>query len=270
LLRKDDPDDPVPFDEYTDLIATGKSVLEERTPGPISWLEDRETEDAEVGTFEHLWPIVEEYATWDVIDDGDALEEYKRLLRTTPWKDCDCTICSEHSIEVAIWRGNNRNRRRGFHNTKRFYEQFESDLPRLLVATPASTGLLTYDDIESFLKTEREQFWAETHDLPVAEVGVAHAEGVSEWFAATPAVTTSTPNMTSLALANECVRYQGLYLYDADGWCDSLDTAQIETSDCSVHVFSDPAELREAVLDRLGYENEFVPNRIVQSGLGDY
>lgn len=51
--------------------------------------------------------------------------EYTRLLKEMPWKKCNCDICKSVGIEVAIFRGNNRNRRRGFHNTHVFYELFK-------------------------------------------------------------------------------------------------------------------------------------------------
>lgn len=38
------------------------------------------------------------------------------MLSEQPWKRCECNICKSVGIEVAIFRGNNRNRRRGFHN----------------------------------------------------------------------------------------------------------------------------------------------------------
>ena len=41
---------------------------------------------------------------------------YRDLLRARPWDKCPCPICKELGVEVAIFRGNNRNRRRGFHN----------------------------------------------------------------------------------------------------------------------------------------------------------
>lgn len=44
------------------------------------------------------------------------VEEYKRTLRDAPWKDCICGLCSIHGIEIAIFRGTERNKRRGFHN----------------------------------------------------------------------------------------------------------------------------------------------------------
>ena len=37
-------------------------------------------------------------------------------LKEMPWKKCKCSICKEVGIEVILFRGNNRNRRRGMHN----------------------------------------------------------------------------------------------------------------------------------------------------------
>ncbi|MEM2111076.1 MAG: tRNA-guanine transglycosylase DpdA, partial [Candidatus Bathyarchaeia archaeon] len=46
---------------------------------------------------------------------------YRRTLEDKPWKLCKCPVCKEIGIEVIIFRGNNRNRRRGFHNTYVFH-----------------------------------------------------------------------------------------------------------------------------------------------------
>ena len=54
----------------------------------------------------------------------DYESAYRRTLQDKPWKNCDCPICKRSGIEVIIFRGNNRNRRRGFHNVKVFYDQF--------------------------------------------------------------------------------------------------------------------------------------------------
>jgi len=51
----------------------------------------------------------------------ELIEFYRRTLEEKPWKNCDCPICKGIGIEVVIFRGNNRNRRRGFHNTYSFY-----------------------------------------------------------------------------------------------------------------------------------------------------
>ena len=40
----------------------------------------------------------------------------KETLSKQPWKKCSCAVCTSAGIEVIIFRGNNRNRRRGVHN----------------------------------------------------------------------------------------------------------------------------------------------------------
>jgi queuine/archaeosine tRNA-ribosyltransferase len=49
-------------------------------------------------------------------------KDYEKTLSAKPWKHCPCTLCQTEGVEVIIFRGNNRNRRRGFHNTYVFYE----------------------------------------------------------------------------------------------------------------------------------------------------
>jgi hypothetical protein len=62
-------------------------------------------------------------------DDGpDMRGEYERTLKETPWKYCSCEICARWGVEVMIFRGNNRNRRRGFHNTYVFYRLMQEAL----------------------------------------------------------------------------------------------------------------------------------------------
>lgn len=64
----------------------------------------------------------------------DIAERVTRILQDQPWTRCPCPICTTIGVEVIIFRGNNRNRRRGFHNTHVFYQQlargpFDLDLP---------------------------------------------------------------------------------------------------------------------------------------------
>jgi hypothetical protein len=56
-------------------------------------------------------------------DDGNGLKEkYIQTLKDMPWKSCNCDICSQLGVQVLIFRGCNRNKRRGFHNTWAFRE----------------------------------------------------------------------------------------------------------------------------------------------------
>lgn len=44
------------------------------------------------------------------------LEAYERTLSDAPWRGCPCALCEKHGIEIVIFRGSERNKRRGFHN----------------------------------------------------------------------------------------------------------------------------------------------------------
>ena len=50
-------------------------------------------------------------------------EEHKKLMSDQPWKKCRCPVCKDLDIQVVVFRGANRNRRRGFHNTWVFYHK---------------------------------------------------------------------------------------------------------------------------------------------------
>jgi len=60
-------------------------------------------------------------------EDPELLIYYQRTLKSKPWKQCPCPICKKNGIDVAIFRGNNRNRRRGFHNVFVFYEILKNE-----------------------------------------------------------------------------------------------------------------------------------------------
>ncbi|MGG3471317.1 tRNA-guanine transglycosylase DpdA [Neobacillus pocheonensis] len=65
-------------------------------------------------------------ANYDRIFSANKLRSlYQKVLNDKPWKHCSCSICKEVGVEVIIFRGNNRNRRRGFHNTHVFYNQLK-------------------------------------------------------------------------------------------------------------------------------------------------
>ena len=53
-------------------------------------------------------------------------ERYRRTLQAKPWLNCKCAFCQELGIHMLIFRGGNRNRRRGAHNTARLYGEINS------------------------------------------------------------------------------------------------------------------------------------------------
>ena len=69
-----------------------------------------------------------EYDRFVTADRVDLSGPYKNTLEKRPWEQCDCSICRQDGVEVVIFRGNNRNRRRGFHNTYVFYRLLDRAL----------------------------------------------------------------------------------------------------------------------------------------------
>lgn len=47
---------------------------------------------------------------------------YRQTLEDRPWQSCDCPFCQRLGIHVLIFRGSNRNKRRGAHNTLMLYQ----------------------------------------------------------------------------------------------------------------------------------------------------
>jgi hypothetical protein len=57
---------------------------------------------------------------------SDCTEMYAEALRDRPWKACPCDICRRLGIHVLLFRGAERNRRRGFHNLFVFYRRLHA------------------------------------------------------------------------------------------------------------------------------------------------
>jgi hypothetical protein len=53
-------------------------------------------------------------------------QRYRTTLEDRPWKECDCAICSKLSVEVAIFRSSNRNKRRGIHNLHVYHHHIKA------------------------------------------------------------------------------------------------------------------------------------------------
>jgi len=70
--------------------------------------------DAGSASFEDVWNVLRDYVR--LVGHERYLPYYVATLRDMPWKRCNCGVCKSVGIEVIIFRGNDRNRRRGFHN----------------------------------------------------------------------------------------------------------------------------------------------------------
>ena len=58
----------------------------------------------------------------------DRSLQYMETLKDRPWESCPCSVCKEIGVEVVIFRGAERNRRRGFHNLTVFSERLKQEL----------------------------------------------------------------------------------------------------------------------------------------------
>lgn len=51
-----------------------------------------------------------------VFEGNSSWVKVEQVLRKQPWRNCPCAVCKQLGINVVVFRGANRNRRRGFHN----------------------------------------------------------------------------------------------------------------------------------------------------------
>jgi hypothetical protein len=53
---------------------------------------------------------------------------YREVLEAAPWRQCDCQVCAEAGIHAIVFRGSERNKRRGFHNLHVFARRLEREV----------------------------------------------------------------------------------------------------------------------------------------------
>lgn len=75
-----------------------------------------------------LLDLLVEYDTLTAGEHRGIRDRLYRTLADRPWESCPCAVCAAISVDVIIFRGNNRNRRRGFHNTTVFYDLMKREL----------------------------------------------------------------------------------------------------------------------------------------------
>lgn len=261
-MRDDDDSDPIDIDAYHADVDTAREILSQ-SPwclDAVKKLEERQGEDS---TFDQLWHVIEDYTHW--IGDEKYLDDYELTLRAEPWKDCNCRICEELGIEVVVFRGNNRNRRRGFHNMHQFYKEFNSQLPRIFIGIPTESEIGADSTVMDYLTSECDEAWKKIFDLPVVEVGLVTPQGIYEWWETPSTDSGPITDSPSAAIEKAARRYEEVHLLNA-GSKLAQETITLE----SVYTHSDPEEVREAVLTRLGYDDTETPVRHTQKGLSEF
>ena len=93
----------------------------------LSLLDAYDQDQADV---EEVLTALREY---EILYDGgkkNRKEAYRKLLVDRPWKRCACNVCKTVGIHVPIFRGAERNKRRGFHNlfvfNQRLHAQYKA------------------------------------------------------------------------------------------------------------------------------------------------
>jgi hypothetical protein len=66
---------------------------------------------------------------------------YREVLEASPWKTCGCDVCNQLGYHVILFRGADRNRRRGFHNLWVFYRRLRRELGNVPDAPAISAGV---------------------------------------------------------------------------------------------------------------------------------
>ncbi|WP_436347064.1 queuine tRNA-ribosyltransferase tRNA-guanine transglycosylase [Natronorubrum sp. FCH18a] len=239
LLREDTENDPLLFEEYEDQLRPVRRYISTREEAdPVHSSESIVSPTS--GSFEELFPHLREYT--EAVGDTDKLDGYRRTLEERPWKRCDCPFCEEHGIQICIFRGNNRNRRRGFHNMYRFGLEMAETFDELFVA--AALPKAPSARCDDALRERHPEFWSHVVDLPSVELGALTPDGAVEWWDRldTDAVADRSPESIS-------AQFERVLLYDPDG--DSPMVEAIEDAGCTVDQFDSASELQSAVMRRL-------------------
>jgi hypothetical protein len=132
------------------MVSEGRATLGEVKRLESACLTAIRAFDKGHSTIEKTLSTLQEYDQLITPDRPDNIEELATVLEAQPWKRCPCPICLENGVEVIIFRGNNRNRRRGFHNTYVFYQLLQKSLAGDSVVIQRGTAIEASDQIQLF------------------------------------------------------------------------------------------------------------------------
>lgn len=115
-----DPTLPSPGRNDTVLISSGQVQQERaRRLESVALLAMKRFNAGEMKVVEVL-DALEQYEECYDPTGGSHREQYTMMLDARPWKSCECDVCTTLGHHVILFRGAERNRRRGLHNTWTF------------------------------------------------------------------------------------------------------------------------------------------------------
>ena len=78
----------------------------------------------------HFEVMYRKYSNSDFNDMKRYIEEIKYTLMSKPWKRCDCPLCQYYGINMVVFRSQMRNKLRGTHNLKHYYEYIQNQISK--------------------------------------------------------------------------------------------------------------------------------------------
>ena len=120
-------------------IASGQISNDEARQREQACLQAVKAYDAGRKTLDNTVKILRQYEQLHR-PQGDMSDFYRDTLRDRPWRECPCEVCTQLGYHVVLFRGAERNRRRGFHNIWAFYNHH---LTKSKPDTPIETTPLT-------------------------------------------------------------------------------------------------------------------------------
>jgi len=84
--------------------------------------------DRDAGTLTAALKALRAYERIFDTKERDRTEVYRAMLEVRPWRKCPCAVCRRWGVEVAIFRGTERNKRRGFHNLWVFNQTMQEQI----------------------------------------------------------------------------------------------------------------------------------------------
>jgi hypothetical protein len=90
-----------------------------------------------------LEPVLHALRAYERLHDPehDHSEVYRHTLQAMPWKKCRCQICRSAGVQVIVFRGAERNKRRGFHNVYVYRQRLDRELRRAGFNPPPRASL---------------------------------------------------------------------------------------------------------------------------------
>jgi hypothetical protein len=111
------------------LISSGKVSQETARRLEKACLAAMKAFDEGSRSVEDVLAVLMEYEQfYDPEAKKDHASAYRETLTDAPWRKCPCEVCRELRYHVILFRGAERNRRRGFHNIWTFYRQLRREL----------------------------------------------------------------------------------------------------------------------------------------------